>query len=303
MTAPTPPADDSGPRICDYEGSPYRRVFWEEADRAFEDAAERLAVRALLPHGGGRVLDIGAGFGRLAPEYASYREPFLLDYAPSMLADAHARLGDAATFVCADLYRLPFATGSLDAVIQVRVLHHVENVPAAFAEVARVLRPGGAYILEFANKRHLKALLRFALRRQREDPTRPEPHEFVPLNWNFHPRSIDEALAAASLRVEARRAVSHFRLPILKRMVPADALARADAAIGGRLGALAVAPSQFVRARRGSDGRQADGLWRCPACGAEPLARRDDAVPCPACGRSWPVAGEIYLFRDVAADA
>ena len=35
-------------RVCDYEGSPYRRVFWEEADRAYEDATERLAVREIV---------------------------------------------------------------------------------------------------------------------------------------------------------------------------------------------------------------------------------------------------------------
>ena len=57
------------PRICDYEGSDYRERFWEQADRGYEDAAERLAIRRLLPANGRRLAEIGAGFGRLVDEY------------------------------------------------------------------------------------------------------------------------------------------------------------------------------------------------------------------------------------------
>ena len=181
------PADP--PRICDYEGSPYRRAFWEDADRRYEDAAERLALRSLLPPDGRRLVEIGAGFGRLIDEYRGYGEIILVDYARSMLADARQRIGDGATYVCADLYRLPFATGALDAAVQIRVLHHVEAVPEAIREVARVLAPGGSYVLEFANKRNLKGIARWVLRRQAENPFDHRPHEFVPLNWNFHPSS------------------------------------------------------------------------------------------------------------------
>lgn len=289
---------ERSPRICDYEGSPYRRVFWEEADRGYEDATERLAVRALLPPSGGRVLDIGAGFGRLVDEYAGYERVFLLDYARSMLADARSRHGDRCTYVCADLYRLPFATSALDTVVQVRVLHHVERVEDAFAEVARALRPGGSYVLEFANKRHLKAIVRYALRRQAERPFDARPHEFAPLNWDFHPAHIARALRGARLFVAEQRAVSHFRLPSLKRRVPPVVLARLDGAIGGALAPLALAPSQFVRAVRHGGPAASGAVWRCPACGHEPLVETGDAVPCPACGRRWPIVDGVYVFRE-----
>ena len=55
--------------ICDYEGSSYRTDFWEGQGRQYEDMAERLALRKLLPPAGARLVEIGAGFGRLVDLY------------------------------------------------------------------------------------------------------------------------------------------------------------------------------------------------------------------------------------------
>ncbi|MEO8082249.1 MAG: methyltransferase domain-containing protein [Ardenticatenales bacterium] len=284
------------PRICDYEGSPYRKAFWETVDRRYEDAAERLALRDLLPASGERLVEIGAGFGRLVDEYRGYRQIILVDYARSMLEDAQQRIGPGVTYVCADLYRLPFATGALDAAVQIRVLHHVEAVPDAIREAARILAPGGSFILEFANKRNVKAIARWLVRRSAASPFDRRPLEFIPLNWNFHPAYVEDALVDAGLNIRQRRAVSLFRFPLAKRLASAAWLARADHAIGGLLGGLAPAPSQFVRATQWT-GRRSAALWRCPACGHEPLIAAADAVPCPECGRRWPIEGGIHMFR------
>jgi SAM-dependent methyltransferase len=274
-------------------------VFWEGAERGYEDAAERLALRAMLPRQGQRLVDLGAGFGRLADEYTGYQDVILVDYARSMLEDARRRLGVGYTYVCADLYHLPFATGAIDAIVQVRVLHHVACIEDAFREVARVLAPGGTYVLEFANKRHAKAAARRLLRRSPTNPFDQEPHEFVPLNWDFHPNHVERALAAAGLTVRQRRAVSLFRQRHLKRLVPPRALARLDALLGPFLGATAPAPSQFVRSVRAAAAhRPAAALWRCPACGREPLP---SSLVCPACGRLWPLVDGIHMFREDSA--
>jgi len=42
MSKPTPP-------ICNYEGSDYQQQFWEAGGRAYEDAAEGIALKRLLP--------------------------------------------------------------------------------------------------------------------------------------------------------------------------------------------------------------------------------------------------------------
>ncbi|MFN2114822.1 MAG: methyltransferase domain-containing protein [Anaerolineae bacterium] len=308
MSKPGPAHSPQDHRICDYEGSPYRQVFWDQADRDFEDAAERLALRDLLPPTGGSLVEIGAGFGRLVDEYAGYDTVVLLDYARSMLVDARERLGDGLLYVCADLYSMPFATGGIDTAVQVRVLHHVERIEDALAEVARAVRDEGAFVLEFANKRHLKSIARYAARRQVESPFDKRPHEFIDLNWNFHPAHVERALRDAGFVVEERRAVSHFRLPLAKRVIPPRLLARLDHAIGRPLAGLALAPSQMVLANRVGGARRsfdsaAHALWRCPACGHEPLADDGAEVPCPSCGRRWPIVDGVYVFRDGAVDS
>ncbi len=56
---------ETQPPICDYEGSSYRTEFWGGDQREYENLAERIALRALLPSGGQRLVEIGAGFGSL----------------------------------------------------------------------------------------------------------------------------------------------------------------------------------------------------------------------------------------------
>src|SRR6185436_12176934 len=100
--------------VMDYEGSHWREEFWR--GRAYEDRVERIALSAELPPTGQRLVEIGAGFGRLADLYRGYGEVILLDYARSMLKDARERLGadPRFIFVAADLYNLPFAENALD---------------------------------------------------------------------------------------------------------------------------------------------------------------------------------------------
>jgi ubiquinone/menaquinone biosynthesis C-methylase UbiE len=285
-------------RRCDYEGSRYRTEFWEDADRAYEDAADRLALAHLLPRHPQRLLEIGAGFGRLADLYGGATDVVLLDYASSMLQDARARLGDAPyTYVCADLYALPFGAQSIDTVVQVRVLHHVEDLTAAFLEVARVLRTGGSYVLEFANKRHAKAVVRYFAGEQPSDPFDPRPVEFAEMNWNFHPAHVEAALEAAGLTPRARRSASLFRAAAAKRRVSSDVLARGDQLLGGLLSRLAPGPSQYVRAARLVGPPDGPPAWRCPRCACEPLETSTEGVPCRRCGTLWPLRDGVYMFR------
>lgn len=57
------------PTIIDYENSTYRADFWEGRGRDYEDRVERIALRRLLRVRGRRLLEVGAGFGRLTNEY------------------------------------------------------------------------------------------------------------------------------------------------------------------------------------------------------------------------------------------
>lgn len=296
--------------ICDYEGSGYREEFWGQG-RQYEDAAERHAMNALLPATGGRLLEIGAGYGRLADLYAGYREVYLLDYARTQVEQAQEHLAPAAgkararrglpgfTYVVGDIYGLPFVDGFFDTVVTVRVLHHIADVPAALAEVARVLRGGGAYVLEYANKLNLKARLRYALGRQ-PSPYTPEPWEFVKLNYNFHPATMERSLAAAGFAVGRQRSVSLFRVGLLKRTVPAGLLAGLDGLLQSPLAGAKPAPSVFLVATLQSERAASQGTpFRCPTClqALPGTVSQWQTLDCPTCGARWNAAGGIYDFK------
>ncbi len=244
------------PPVCDYEGSDYQYRFWERGGREYEDRAEVLALRALFPRGEGRLLEIGAGAGRMTPRYQGFREIVLLDYAHSQLRLARQRLGEGPKetlyrYVVANAYTLPFPAGFFDAATMIRTLHHMADPLRVLREVRRVLRPGGVFLLEFASKRHIKAVLRYLVRRQTWSPFTLEPVEFAPLNFDFHPRQVEAWVQAAGFRVEARRAVSYFRWEPLKRSLPLGLLLRLEqiAQATGRWAWSLYSPSVFLRLR------------------------------------------------------
>ncbi len=286
--------------ICDYEGSRYQHEFWGPG-RAYEDAVERLALRALLPAKGNRILEIGAGYGRLADLYAGYNEIFLLDYARTQLEQAREFLKDrpGVTYVVGDLYNLPFNDGFFDTVVTVRVLHHIASIPTAFAEVARILTTGGAYLLEYANKRNVKALLRYLFRRQ-PSPFSREPWEFVTLNFDFHPAYMAEQLKTAGFVTHRQRAASFFRVGFLKRTVPTNLLAGLDGLLQAPLGGLKPAPSVFLQTAVAKPAGTAPTTpWRCPQCHTAilQLATPGDSLACPGCGARWRTDKGIYDFK------
>jgi SAM-dependent methyltransferase len=305
--------DDVTPPVCDYEGSDYRTRFWEDQGRAYEDLAERIAIRCLLPLRGHRLLEIGTGYGRLVDLYQGYEQILLLDYSKSLLREAQGQLGRDGKYVyiAADLYRMPLADHLVDTVCMVRVIHHVADVQDALRQIHRVLRPGGTYLLEYASKRHLKSMLRHAARRQSWSPYDLEPLEFVPLNYDYHPRWMRARLEEGGFEIERVRTVSHFRIPLLKRIVPARVLASFDGAVQwtGRFWTLT--PSVFVRARRVGENseREVDPndeavathlahLFRCPSCGASHWHVTGTALRCLHCETRWAIDDGIYDFKE-----
>jgi ubiquinone/menaquinone biosynthesis C-methylase UbiE len=288
-------------RICDYTDSTYRTDFWEGQGREYEDRAERIALRRLLPPAGRRLLDIGAGFGRLSEFYMGYQQVVLLDYSRSLLRQAQERLGrnERMVYVAASFYALPFVDVAFDTAMMVRVMHHVEDVPALLGEVRRILRDDGVYVLEFASKRHLKAILRYALRRQPWSPFDHTPYEFVDMNFNFHPAWMRDRLSEAMFHVKRTLTVSHFRLAIFKKLLPARTLAALDSLCQPTGAWWQLTPSIFLECAIDQEGNTtpAEGLFRCPACAGNLQHESAKALICEACHRAWPVEDGIYNFK------
>ena len=156
------------PPVCNYEGSDYQSSFWDKGDRAYEDRVEAIALRRLLPKSGRLLLELGAGAGRNTPRYQDFERIVLVDYSRTQLQQAQLRLGknQRYIYVAADIYHLPFVPGLFDAATMIRTLHHMADAPLALAQVRRALQPGAIFILEFASKLNLKAILRYLLRKQ-----------------------------------------------------------------------------------------------------------------------------------------
>lgn len=294
MTRPAPP-------ICDYEGSDYQEQFWDRGGREYEDRVEAVALRRLLPAAGERLLEVGAGAGRNTPRYAGFGEVTLLDYSRSQLEQARDRLGlrPRYRYVAGDAYRLPFAPATFDAATMVRTLHHMADPLAALRQVRGVLRRGATFVLEYPNKRNLKAILRWLARRQHWNPFDRNPVEFAALNFDFHPAAVRAWLVEAGFAVRRQLTVSHFRLGLLKRVVPLQLLVALDSAaqLTGDLWQLS--PSVFVLATaKGKPGENgANAFWRCPECGSLEMDESSTGVRCGGCGREWPLRDGIYDFR------
>jgi ubiquinone/menaquinone biosynthesis C-methylase UbiE len=95
------------------------------------------------------ILELGCGPGWLWRANAG-RIPVgwiaaLTDFSPGMAKEARAQLGARPVFrfAVADAQWLPFADGRFDAVIANHMLYHVPERERAYAEMRRILRPGG----------------------------------------------------------------------------------------------------------------------------------------------------------------
>jgi len=112
-----------------------------------------------------RVLELGCGpatlwvknLGRIPEGW----DITLSDFSPGMLEDARRDLGEYQhrfKFEVVDAQSIPFDDESFDAVIANFMLYHVPDRPKAFAEIYRVLKPGGRFYAATLGKDHLREL-------------------------------------------------------------------------------------------------------------------------------------------------
>lgn len=106
---------------------------------------------------GRRTLEIGVGLGT---DHLMLRragaDAVGIDLTPASVEHTRRRLAMAglpADVRVADAERLPFQTGSFDAVYSFGVLHHTPDMTAALSEALRVLRPGGTAVIGVYNRR------------------------------------------------------------------------------------------------------------------------------------------------------
>ncbi len=147
-----------------------RQQFYEAVDRAYpdysntyghyNDAQGLLSYARWLPRQS-RILEIGAGggFTLIALRDLGFRRTVGLDLTATTLEAMRQRL-DGTPLVAADAEELPFADGSFDAVLSSDLIEHLPNLDRHLASVARVLRPGGCYLIKTPNRLMAEAYYR-----------------------------------------------------------------------------------------------------------------------------------------------
>ncbi|SNR63817.1 class I SAM-dependent methyltransferase [Halorubrum vacuolatum] len=125
----------------------------ERADRLEDPERYRFCSReellgSLGPEAGETVADLGSGTGFFTDEVAPYVETL---YAVDLQAEMHdiyreKGVPESVEFVTSDIADLPFADDELDAAFSTMTYHEFAT-PESLAEVERVIRPGGTFVV------------------------------------------------------------------------------------------------------------------------------------------------------------
>ncbi len=125
--------------------------WWQDG---FTDGADAEYTEQILPlaaqwlDGHARVLDVGCGEGQVARQCSARGAEWVvgLDPTRNQVTEARRR-GGGPTYAAADAAALPFADATFDAAVACLVFEHIESVDPAIGEIARVLVPGGRFVL------------------------------------------------------------------------------------------------------------------------------------------------------------
>lgn len=238
--------------------------YWES--RGYEHQAEFIAIKYFLTKIASvkKVLEIGAGFGRLVPAYLfRARKVVLTDPSARVLGLARRKLENEKNieFIQSSLKNLPgkFHKKSFNLIILVRVLHHLKEVPKAFKIISSLIPNRGFFILEFANKSHLKAVisqifkgnfgfwadqkpLDISCRKSLKNKTLP----FI----NYHPEYIENQLKSAGFKIIDKLSVSNIRSPFFKKHFSTETLLTLEKRLQKPLSFLNFGPSIFILAQK-----------------------------------------------------
>jgi ubiquinone/menaquinone biosynthesis C-methylase UbiE len=121
-----------------------------------EEQVEAALLRAVASLEIKNLVDVGTGTGRILEIFAAHIEKGIgIDISQDMLSVARSALANKSLSHCqarlGDMYNIPVASGSQDAVVIHQVLHYAIQPDIATREAARILRPGGVLlIVDFA---------------------------------------------------------------------------------------------------------------------------------------------------------
>jgi 2-polyprenyl-3-methyl-5-hydroxy-6-metoxy-1,4-benzoquinol methylase len=143
-----PPLQDTGERVIPEES----RTGFARINFVRHKVAHLYAIRRV--RGSKRVLDVGCGTGYGSAMVASrVGEVVGIDSSEEAVVRAKVKHRlDNLEFVTMPATELSFPDGSFDAAYSIQVIEHIEDVELHLSEVARVLRPGGRFVVATPNR-------------------------------------------------------------------------------------------------------------------------------------------------------
>lgn len=232
--------------------------YWKGRD--YEHAAEEMALRRLLDGKHFRhAVDVGGGYGRLCVFLEKYADKVTLaepsqqqlDIAKEFLKD-HPEV-DRKLLQADDL---KFKDGSIDLLTMIRVMHHLPDPSAEFAEISRVLADDGYAIVEVANYMHARNRIKHLVKGKKM-PVEPvdirsaanRRKDEIPF-VNHNPSTVRKQLAHAGLKVERILSVSNLRSPALKKIMPKRVMLAIEGAMQPTMASSYFGPSVFFLIRK-----------------------------------------------------
>jgi ubiquinone/menaquinone biosynthesis C-methylase UbiE len=135
-----------------------------------------------------RSLEIAPGPGRLTREIRPTGKLLCLEFNEGMLAEGRRASGDRAMWVRGNGFQLPFAQ-EFDLIYSFRFVRHFHEADRArlYAEIRRVLKPGGLFLMDAVNERISKPL------------RDANPEEYAIYDKLYRPDQLRQELAGAGL--------------------------------------------------------------------------------------------------------
>lgn len=186
---------------------------WVTTGGTATERAQQAIVTQLCANWAGRdVVEIGCGTGRFSLQLAQLKVQLtLVDLAPQMLALAKAKLTQAGLattvqeYINASIYELPLPTASVDCVVSLNVFNHLENLPLALAQCARILKPGGEFLFNYPNLYSYFWPMAWHINR-----TNSAVGQAIFSQW-LKPAAVNQQLRAAGFTLE--HCVGHVHVP------------------------------------------------------------------------------------------
>lgn len=238
--------------------------YWQ--GREYEHSSEVFAIKSFLTKIKkiGTVLEIGAGFGRLVPSYSFRAKKIILtDPSTKLLSIAKNTFSNRENirYIQTRIENLnkKVRSHSVDLVIMVRVIHHLDNPDEALNIINKLLKANGYLILEFANKQHFKARVSEFLKGNFTFPLDIFPKEVTSLRrkrkktlpfLNYHPDIIAGKLEENGFEVIEKRSVSNIRSTFLKKLLGTNILIAISKVLQEPLSYINFGPSIFFLARK-----------------------------------------------------